>query len=352
MGDTTLATDQSAEQSPWPLWVVEGSIDFPAKLPPNASGARVAKLVVNLGGEDPDGFMQLRPHDRDQLANMSWWSATERWAYDCRGLVRAPDAMSALRRGAELYEHVADRTMLLCGYPVQVLSVGFTYNEDMLRSCAAGKATEYESTTGGEYTFSVNLPMNFANVALLSPPAVALEAIRWCRHAMLATRTLDQFLFYYIALESIAKHVPGVVQGPRRDACGNEIDGLESQEAAAIKHLLQRRGLPPDGRRTLAGIRGRIAHGNTDWPTIETAHANMAVVQRLACDGIALVYGVDPDTLLVMAPSPFLAIAPHLRAQYSAQDNPTNSWGGFLSDAHMDYVAKAKQRVAPAGAND
>jgi len=341
-----VTIDQVADQSLWPLWVVEGTIDFPAKLPSNATGAQVAQLVVSLGGEDPDGFMQLRPHDRDQLDKMSWWSATARWAYDCRGLVRAPDAMSALTRGAELYEHVADRITLWGGYPVQVLWVRFTYNEDMLRSCAAGKATEYDSTTGGEYTFRVNRPKNFANVALLSPPAVALEAIRWCRHAMLATRTLDQYLFYYIALESIAKHVPNVERGPRHDARGNEIDGLESHEAAAIKHLLQRRGHSPDGRRTLAEIRARIAHGNTDWPTIAAAHANMAAVQRLACDGIALVYGIDPDTLLVMAPSPVLALAPLLKAQYSAQDNPTNSWGGFLGDAHTRYVAQAKQVVA------
>jgi hypothetical protein len=160
--------------------------------------------------------MQLRPHDRDQLAKRSWWSATARWAYDCRGLVRAPDGMSALVRGTELYEHVADRTTLWSGYPVQVLGVRFTYNEDMLRSCAAGKATEYDSTTRGQYGFRVHSPKNFATVALLSPPAVALEAIRWFRQATLATRTLDQYLLHYIALESIAKHVPGVERGPRR----------------------------------------------------------------------------------------------------------------------------------------
>lgn len=302
--------------------------------------------MMNLGGEDPDGFVQLRPQDRDRFAKMSMWSATARWAYDCRGLVRAPDAMSALTRGAELCEHVADRLTLWSGYPVVVLSVRFTYNEGMLKDCAAGKASEYDSTTGGDYAFRVNTPKNLANVALFSPPTIALEAIRWFRHAMLATRTLDQFLFYYIALESIAKHVPGVTRGPRRDAEGNMIDGLESQEAAAIKLLLQRRKLPPDARRTLAEIRGRIAHGNTDWPTIAAAHANMAAVQRLACDGIALVYGVEPDTLLVMAPSPFVALAPQLRAHYSAEDNPTNSWGGFLSDAHADYVHRAKQSVA------
>lgn len=341
-----MTLDQAADQQPYPLWVVEGTIDFPAILPASATGAQVAHLVVSLGGDDPDGFMQLRPHDRDQLAKLSWWSAAERWVYDGRALVRAPDAISALARGTELYEHVADRLTLWSGYPVQVLTVRFTYNENMLRDCAAGKRAEYDSTTGGEFTFRVNPPKNVGNVALLAPPAVALESVRWFRHAMLATRTLDQFLFYYIALESIAKHVPGVVRGPRRDAQGNQLEGdLESQEAAAIKHLLQRRGLLPDGRRTLAEIRARIAHGNTDWALIVAAHANMTAVQRLAADGIALVYGVDPTTLLVMEPNPVLLLAPQLRAQYSAQGNPTTAWGGLLSDAHAAYVAHAKQSV-------
>jgi hypothetical protein len=248
-------------------------------------------------------------------------------------------------RGSELYEHAADRLALWSGYPVQVLGVGFTYNEDMLRKCAAGELTEYDSTTGGEYTFRVNPPKNIDGVTLFSPPPVALEAIRWFRHAMLAKRTLDQFLYYYISLESISKHVPGVARGPRRDAQGNELQGLETQEAAAIKHLLQRRGLPPDGRRVLAEIRARIAHGNSDWPTIMAAHNNMAALQRLAADGIALVYGMDPLKLFVMQPSPVLTLAPDLRALYSAQDNPTVSWGGFLSDAHADYVARVKQLV-------
>jgi hypothetical protein len=341
--EVTTTIDEGADQRSWPLWVVEGTIDFPVRLPASAAGAQVTQLVVSLGGEDPDGFMQLRPHDRDHLAKTSWWSARERWVYDCRALVRAPDASSALARGIELYEHAADRLTLWSGYPVQVLGVGFTYNEDMLRDCAAGRLTEYEGTTGGEYTCGVNPPKNLGNAALLAPPPVALEAIRWFRHAMLATRTLDQFLFYYIALESIAKHMPGVVRGQRRDAKGNELEDLESQEAAAIKQLLQRRGLPPDGRRNLAEIRARIAHGNTDWPTIVAAHANMATVQRLAGDGIALVYGLDPATLLVMEPNPLLALAPLFRAQYSAQDNPTSSWGSFLSDTHAEHVARAKQ---------
>ncbi|MBT9611742.1 MAG: hypothetical protein IV108_00580 [Burkholderiales bacterium] len=327
---TPSTVEPTADPQSWPLWVVEGIIDFPVKLPVNSTGSPVAQLVLSLGGEDPDGFMQLRPHDRDRLVQASWWSTTERWAYDCRGLVRAPDAFAALTRGSELYEHVADRLTLWSGYPVQVLGVRFTYNENMLRRCAAGELTEYDSTTGGDYTFRVNPPKNLNNAALFTPPPVALEAIRWLRHAMLASRTLDQFLFYYIALESIAKYVPSVVRGPRRDAQGNETEGLESQEAAAIKHLLQRRGLTPDGRRVLAEIRARIAHGNTDWATILVAHNNMATVQLLAADGIALVYGIDPATLLIMQPSPVLTLAPELSAQYSAQDNPTVSWGGLL----------------------
>ncbi len=345
---TASMIDPLAGSRSWPLWVVEGTIDIPVRLPASSTGSQVAQFAVSLGGEDPDGFMQLRPHDRDQLAQMSWWSATERWVYDCRGLVRAPDALSALTRGSELYEHVADRITLWSGYPVQVLAVGFTYNEDMLRKCAAGELTEYDCTTRGEDTFQINPPKNLANMALFAPPPLALEAIRWFRHGMLATRTLDQFLFYYIALESIAKHVPGVIRGPRRDPKGNERKGLESQEAAAIRYLLQRRGLPPDYRRTLAEIRGRIAHGrHTDWPTIVAAHRNMAAEQRLPGDGIALVYGMDPATLLVMEPTPLLGLATLLSAEYSVQDNPMSAWGSFLSDAHAEYVDRAKQFVHP-----
>jgi hypothetical protein len=169
MSDTTLSTTSTinrlSDPRSWPLWVVEGTIDLPARLPASSTGSQVAQLVVSLGGEDPDGFMQLRPHDRDRLAQMSWWSATERWVYDYRGLVRALDAVSALTRGSELYEHVADRMTLWSGNPVQVLAVCFTYNEDMLRKCAAGELTEYDSTTGGEYTFPVNTHADYVTRA-------------------------------------------------------------------------------------------------------------------------------------------------------------------------------------------
>ncbi len=341
----TSAPDSPFDPQSWPLWVVEGTIDFPTRLPVSSTGSPCAQLVLCLGGEDADGFVQLRAHDRDQLAQASWWSANEHWVYDCRGLVRAPQALSALMRGSELYEHAADRLTLWSGYPVQVLSVGFTYNEDMLRKCAAGELTEYDSTSGGEYTFRVNPPKNIDSDSFFAPPAVALEAIRWFRHAMLAKRTLEQFLYYYIALESISRHVPGVSRVPRQDAEGNELEDLETEEAAAIKHLLRRRGLPLDGRPVLAKIRGRIAHGNSDWPTIMAAHNNMAALQRLAADGIALVYGLDPVKLQVMQPSPVFTLAHSLRVPYSAEDNPTVSWGGFLSDTQADYVARAKQLI-------
>ena len=42
----------------------------------------------------------------------------------------------------------------------------------------------------------------------------------------------------------------------------------------------------------------------------------------------------------------FLTIlAPKLSAQYSSQEDPTVSWGGYLSDAHAEYVAHAKEFV-------
>jgi hypothetical protein len=197
----------------------------------------------------------------------------------------------------------------------------------------------------GEDTLRVNPPKNAGHQAIFAPPPVTLEAMRWFRHGMLSVRILDQFLFYYIALESIAKHVPGVVRGPRRDAKGKEIEGRESKESASIKYLLQRRGLPFDARRILAEIRGKIAHGNTDLSTVLAAHANMTIVQRLAIDGIALVYGIDPTNLRVMEPNALLSMAPQMSAAYTTSNNPISSWGGFLSEAHTDYVTRARKFV-------
>jgi hypothetical protein len=309
------------------LWVVEGKVDFPVQLrmePPKP----VAHVLISLGGEDPDGFVQMKPLDRDRAASSVFWSPSERIIYEARALVRALEPGLALMRGIELYEHVADRLTLVAGYPVEVVSVGFTYSEDMLRRCIVGELKEYEATTGGEQVFRTQIPRNAHLPSLMMPPPAALEAVRWFRHAMLATRTLDKYLFYHIALESLAKHVPGVERGPRRNPDGEEEGGLESQEAAAIKFLLQRRGLPLEGRKTLATIRARIAHGNT--------------IQRLAADGIGMVCGINPDLFSVMEPSPVLFMAPIGRAQYSAESNPTTSWGGLLGDAHRKYVDQAK----------
>ncbi len=323
------------------LYVVEGTVDLPIQL--NAQPPKpVAHVFVSLGGEDPDGFVQMRPLDRERAMSSVWWSPSERIIYECRALVRAPEATLALLRGMELYEHVADRLTLLSGYPVEVVAVRYTYNEDMLKRCIAGEITEYEATTGGEETFRTQLPKNAHLPGLMMPPAVALEALRWFRHAMLATRTLDQYLFYHIALESIARHVPDVERGPRRDAAGKEEAGLESPEAAAVKFLLQRRNLPLEGRRTLATIRGRIAHGDTDVETVQMAHANMRAIQRLVADGIAMVCGISPEAFAIMEPSPVQFMAPLGRAQYSAEDDPTTRWGGLLSDVHSKYVVAAK----------
>jgi len=260
-----------------------------------------------------------------------------------RALVRAPEAASALMRGKELFEHLADRLTLLTGYPVRVLTVEYTYDEDMLRQCISGETREYDATTGGEECFRTQLPKNPHFQQLLIPPESALEAIRWFRRAMTATRRIDQYLFYYIALESIAKHVPGVTRGPRRDSKGEEQRELETQENAAIRYLISRHtNLLPEAKKTLATIRARIAHGNADLATLELANANLPVLQRLAADGIALVYGVDPTRFNFLAPSPVKLLAPLLRAQYSAEEDPAKRWGTLLSDEFARYLRAAK----------
>ena len=338
---------EAAERTgPLEPWVVEGTIDFPVELRMD-TGKTPAAILISLGGEDPDGFMQLRPQNVERASASVWWTASERVAYDCRGLVRAPNPAAALHRGRELFEHVADRLTFLGGYPVEVLSVGMVYNEGQLKQCIAGHASEFDATTGGEASFRTKPAKNAHLLQLLTPPAAALEAMRWFRHAMLSARTLDQFLYYHTSLESIAKHVPGVTRGPRRDAQGKEEKGLESIEAAAIKHLLQRRNLPLEGRRTIATIRARIAHGNTDLDTIMMAHANMRAVQRLAADAIALVFGIVPDLLRVFEPSPVLFMAPILKAKYLHDDNPATRWGSLLSDEFAKYMRETARRAVP-----
>jgi len=330
------------------VWVVEATVDFPVHLNVDVN-APLAALYLSLGGDDLDGFVQMRPLENVRATSSVWWSLKEPVVYECRAAVRAPDAAPALLRGKELFEHVADRLTLLVGYPVRVLSVGVTYNEDMLRQCIAGELSEYDATTGGDDSFRTQLPKNAHLSQLLSPPQSALEAIRWFRHGMTSTRRVDQYLCYYIALESIAKHVPGVTRGPRRSSDGDEEAGLETQENAAIKYLISRHShLPADARKILASIRARIAHGNADIQTLELASANLRLLQRLAADGIALVFGIDPGRLNVLQPSPIEFIAPIMRAQYSPEHDPSKRWGSLLSDAFATYLERSENFGAAA----
>ena len=335
------AEDQSpVDSSDWPLWVIEGRIDLPCRLPPNESGVPATSLQISLGADDPDGFVQMRARAPDQIQQMEWWEANARAEYDCRGLVRACDSMSAMMRGSELFEHLADRLTVWSGAPVEVLGIVSGYNETMLRKCVEGTLTEFECTLGGQHTFRINNPLNTVHNTFFRPRPDAVEAMRWLRHAMLSQRVLEQYLFYYIALESLAKAIPGVVREPRRNETGEVIDGVESIENAAIKYLLQRRGLPASGKGVLARIRARIAHGNTDWNTIDAAHANMPVVQRLLTDALALVHGIDPNSVSLMPPSPLRGLVPIGFVAYTNDSNPLLPWGGFLSDAHARYLTR------------
>jgi hypothetical protein len=331
---------------PLNFWVVEATLDLPVNLRV-AEGKALSAVCVSLGGDDPDGFIEMRPVDLARATSSVFWSAQEPIAYECRGLVRAPDSALALMRGKELYEHLADRLTLLSGYPVRVLAVGFTYNEDMLRQCIAGEITEFDVTSGGQDCFRTQPATNAHLQRLLIPPEQALEAIRWFRRAMSAATRVEQFLFFYIALESIAKHVPGVSRGVRRDGEGIETDVLETQENAAIKYLLARRlDQSPTAKKTLATIRARIAHGNADLETLELAHANLPVLQRLVLDGIALVYGIEPEHLNALAPSPIRFIAPTGRVQYSPEEHPAKRWGQLLSDSFVRYAEAAGRLLA------
>lgn len=170
---------------------------------------------------------------------------------------------------------------------------------------------------------------------------------------MIATTRTEQYLSYYIALESIARHVPGVTRAARRSDKGEVVDGLESQENAAIKFLIARhKGLPASARSKLSTIRARIAHGNADLETLRLASANLPAVQRLAADGIALVYGVAPETLRVLAPSPVEHLAPMMYAPYSPDYNPSSRWGGPLSNAFADYVTRVRAFASPSVSAD
>jgi hypothetical protein len=325
------------------LWIVEGKIDIPICIDVPA-GKGVTSLFVALAGNDIDGFVELRPLDQHRATTSLFWNPVE---YELRAGIRAADSAIALLRGKELIEHLADRLMLLTGYPVRPLSVGFVYNEDQLKACLSGTLHEYEATTGGEEAFRTQRPKNMALQHLLAPPAEAVEAIRRFRHAMSHERKADQFLTYYIALESIAKHVPGVTPSQKlcRD-CGKDL-GTETQENAAIKHLISRHpSLPAKTRGALAKIRARIVHGNADAETLQLASANLPLVQRLAADGIALVIGVDPASLNFLAPSWIDFMAPIGRATYSIESNPSKPWGGLLSDRFKECVSRHSK---PAG---
>ena len=103
---------------------------------------------------------------------------------------------------------------------------------------------------------------------------------------------------------------------------------------------LNGRNLPASGRATLARTRARIAHGSTDGETLSLAFQNLGTLQRLVLDGLALVCGLDPDSLQMMEPRPFEWIAPMLEGDYSAEHDPAKTWGGLLSDAHVEWLKK------------
>jgi hypothetical protein len=238
---------------------------------------------------------------------------------------------------------LADRLTLLVGYPVRVITLKNAYDEDMLKECIAGRNTEYPYAAGcGEQCLPTQQSMNAHLWQLLNPPESALEAIRWFRQGMTASRKVDQYVYYYIALESIAKHVPGVTQEHRHNSKGDEVNGLESQDNAGRRYLISRYpSLPPDTKGTLADIRGRIVHDKPDTKTLDLASANLPLLQRLVADGIALVYGLDPASFNVLQPSPIELVVPCINASYSPDDDPTMRWGGLLSDAFARYLEGA-----------
>ena len=334
--------DDGADVTKMHLWVVEAIVDLPVCLK-TKTNAPTAKIRISLGGEDPDGFVEMRPRNEERANNPVFWTRDEPIDYECRALVRATNGLFALMRGRELFEHLADRLTLLVGYPVRVISVGFAYNENTLMRCIAGEISEYDATTGGEEAFQTRPPKNWQMQALLHPPPLALEAIRWFRHGMMATRIADEYLFYYIALESIAKHVPGVTRGSRRSSKGEKEKGLESQENAAITYLISRHpSLPPAAKKTLATVRARIAHGNADSQTLELARANVRALQRLAADGIALVYGLDPSSFNVLEPRFIECMVPVLSVSYSPEKTPAQSWGCILSHAFATHLEEMR----------
>lgn len=319
-------------------------IDIPIHFQVNAKVWK--NIQILLGDEDIDGFVELRPVDAQRASTAVFWEKGNPILYDARACVRATEAMMAYVRGTELFEHLADRFTIFAGTPVRVLAIGAVYNEDQLRECLAGTRTEYEMTLGGEYCFKTAQPFNGNFPNIFSPPKKVIEAMRWFRIAMESARETEKYLFYYIALESIAKHVPGVVRVARIcQKCGDEL-GSETQENAAIKHLISRRStLTPDALGLLKSIRARIAHGNSDAKTIWLAQANLPVIQRLAADGIALVLGIETDSLQ-FDPANRMDIRPIGVVQFSPENHHATSWGRLLSDAFAEFDMQRQSRGA------
>jgi len=333
-----MSASENQSPSNCSRWVVEVVLDMPVcfeKLKPKKD----FQLSLPLGGEDPDGFVQCRPINLDQIGKPSWWTEGEPLKYMARGLVVVSDAFSAMLRGTELFEHVADRLTLHLGVPIRVLEIGFVYNEDQLRDCVSGEISEYDCTTGGAFTFQTNDPKNLQSPQFLHPPKDALEGMRWFRRAMCGERRIEQFLFYFISLESIAAKIPGIERQPKRDKSGNKTTELESCESAGFRRVIDLHPeLPSNTRQTLASIRSRIAHGNSDAKTLWLASKNLPLMQRLAADAIALVCGEEPEKTEIMQPPPFESIAPMGAAIFSEEENPTTKWGGFLSDSFEKVV--------------
>ena len=320
------------------LWVVEAVIDIPV-YPIGPSFI----FPASFGDKDPDGFIQMRPIDLKRANSSVLWSVSKPVAYECRALVRVPEIHYAIERGWELFERLADRLTLLVGYPVRVITIKNAYDEDKLKECIDGRSTEYPYAAGcGEQCLPTQQPMNAHLGELLNPPKSAFEAIRWFRQGMTASRKVDQYVYYYIALESIAKHVPGVTREHKHNSNGDEVNGLESQDNAGRRYLISRYpSLPPDTKGTLADIRGRIVHGNSDTKTLDLASANLPLLQRLVADGIALVYGLDPASFNVLQPNPIELVVPCIQASYSPDEDPTKRWGGLLSDDFARYLEGA-----------
>jgi len=329
-------------------YIAEGTLDIPMMRVGVALGV---STYLSLGGDNLDGFTEFRPVDHAQASSSVFWSPSSPIVYECRIVVCAPDGAMALVRGKEWYEHLADRLTLWSGCPVRVLKADQVYNEDELRDCMAGARTAFGITlTGNEPAFSTLPARNATHRQLFSPPTKAIEAMRWLRRSMNLQNGPEKYLFLYIALESIAKCIPNVKREIRRTSEGDEGEGLESQESAAIRLLLARHPtMPKHAKKTLATIRARIAHGNANVATLALAEANLPALQQLVSDGLALAFGLLPADLTVQAPIPFRSLLAAGVIQYSADDNPAKHWDGLLSERHEWYLKKAKEAAGSDG---